>query len=322
MKHAVAAAVALSFIGAWPSLAHAENAVLSRSSAAVDNLVFTVSDLRPEDGFQAGMTSLRGVTHLVAMEIYADRDLQNMDRAGRSNYQTSLFSPLALDAKTPGQQAVSQTNATGLTSQVQLASSAFDDPVKSSPFFDPTYPGTIGPARSAWVQSEERFSLAAGSEVTFSGSMHLASALDLDSLAGMSWLSELGSNKSVLATAQARSEIELKWFSVSDQIELITEGPLSKPTYCCNRVIAATNTTEQYLGAWGVGEVRSLSGQTDQSFQYILRNHGNTAIEFSLSVMTRSTFGATVTAVPEVSSWALSLMGLLALMPFWARRRA
>ena len=322
MNRAVVAAAVLTFVGSWSSVAHAENAVLSWSSATVDNLAFTVSDLRPGDGLEAGMTSLRGVTNLVAMEIYADRDLQNMDRAGRANYQTSLLNPTALDVKTPGQQAVSQINAAGLKSQAQLASSAFDDPVKSSPFFDPTYPGTIGPARSAWVQSEERFSLAAGSEVTFSGSMHLATALDLDTLAGMPWLSELGSNKSVLATAQARSEIELRLFSPPGQIEVIAEGPLSKPTDCCNRIVAATNTTEQYLGAWGVSDSRTLPGQTDQSFRYVVRNFGTTAIEFSLSVTTRSTFGATVTAVPEASTWAMSIVGLLALMPLWARRRA
>lgn len=320
MKHAVAVAVALTFVGACPSLAQAENAVLSWSSAAVDNLAISMTDLRPQDGLPAGLTSIRGSTDLVAIEVYADRG--RPDYAGRSNYQTSLFSPFVLDAKTPGQEAVSRTDATGLKSEVKLTSNAFDDPVKSIAFFDPTYPGTIGPGRSAWVRSEERFSLAAGSEVTLSGSIHLASALNLDSLAGMPWLSELGSNKSVLATAQARSEIELKWFSAADQIEVITEGLSSSSTYCCNRILSASNTTEQYLGAWGVGDVRSLPGQTDPSFQYVLRNNGNAAIEFSLSVTTRSTFGATVTAVPEASAWAMSLVGLLALMPIWARRRA
>lgn len=322
MNRAVVAAAALAYAGLLPSLVHAENAVLSWSTASVDNLVASVSDLRPQDGQQASLTYLSGNTTLVATEIYADRTYPATDSAARTNYQASVFNPLALDVKTPGQQASSLINATELRSRVQLTSDAFDGPVIATPFFDPTVPGTIGPGRSARARSEGRFSLAAGSEVVFTGTIHLGTALNLDALAGMAWLSELGAGKSVLATSQARGELELTLLSLYDQVEVIAEGPSSKQTTCCNRIITATNTTEQYLGPWGVSESSSLPGQTDQSFRYVVRNLGDTAIAFAMSVNTRSTFGANLTAVPEASTWVLSLVGLLAMMPIWVRRRA
>lgn len=311
----------LSFLSANASVAHADTGVLSRADAVIDSLAFSVSDLRPGDSVQAGVTLLRGATSFAAADLFADRE--NYEYAGRYNTQATAFNPLTVGVKTPSQQAVATLDNVGLKSHVQLGSYAYDDAVKLGDFTDATYPGNIGPARSARVESEERFSLAAGSEITLSGTMHLSTFLDLEALSDMSWLSQLGGNQSVLAKATASSQVELVLWASGAQVEVIAQGPQGSvyPQYCCIKPIAASNTAQQYLGAWGVGEPMAGSGQIDQDFQYVIRNHGDTALEFSLFVKTTSTFGASVTAVPEASSWAMALAGCFALMPLLALRR-
>lgn len=312
---------ALSFLSATVSVAHADTGVLSRADAVIDSLAFSVSDLRPDDSVQAGVTLLRGATSFVAADLFADRE--NYEYAGRYNAQATAFNPLAVGVKTPDQQAVATLGDVGLKSHVQLGAYAFDGPVKPGSFTSATYPGNHGPARSALVESEERFSLAAGSEITLSGTMHLSTSLNLETLAGMSWLNQIGGNQSLLAKATASSQVELMLWSPADQVEIDAQGPRGalQASYCCIKPIGVSLTTQQYLGAWGVDEPSGGPAQIDQDFQYVIRNHGNAAVEFSVFVKTFSAYGASVTAVPEASSWAMALAGCLALMPLFARRR-
>lgn len=314
-------AAALSFLSANASVAYADTGVLSRADALVDNLAFSVSDLRPGDSVQAGATLLRGATSFAAADLFADRE--NHEYAGRYNAQATAFDPLDVGVKTPGQQAVATLGDVGLKSHVQLDSHAFDGVVKPGGLTSAAYPGNHGPARSALVESEDRFSLAAGSEITLSGTMHLSTFLNLESLAGVPWLSQLGGNQSLLSKASASSQIELLLWSASDQVEVESQGPLGSlpPRYSQFNPIGVSLTTQQYLGAWGVDEPIAGPTQVDKDFQYVIRNHGNTAVEFSVFVKTFSTYGASVTPVPEVSSWAMAFAGCLALMPLLARRR-